>query len=97
MAGNGRPRIGGGKFAIASLSSTAIDVKSARGFYISTDVDAWVTVRDNNTVINPMDGTNSTFIRGGQNYGPLDIMGGVDKFIHVAGAGVAGNVWVTIL
>lgn len=92
-----RPRIGGGKITLAADTSVAVNVSRGRGYYISADVDCWVTTSDNNTVINPMTAANATMIRGGQNYGPFGTMGGVDNYVHVAGVGVTGNAWITVL
>lgn len=78
-----------------SLSSIAVPVGSARGFKFLPNVDAWVYLSPSNTVIPSLDAV-GTICPGGYII-EFDVMAGFDKYIHVAGNGVTGLGYITLV
>lgn len=78
-----------------SFSSLSVPVGNAKGFKFLGNVDCWVYLSETNTVIPSLDAV-GTICAGGYTY-EFDIMPGFDKFIHVAGNGVTGNCYITLV
>lgn len=91
----GRPRQGPPAVTLSSYSSTPVDVSSARGFYIVSDVDTWMVIAETDTVI-PSTEETGTLIAANHLYGPFDLLAGFDKYLHLAGDGVTGEAIVTV-
>ena len=80
----------------ADGTSTAVPVGSAKGFWIVVDGAARVAVRSTDTPVT-LDDTNSAALASGMLYGTFQLMGGPDKFIHVAGVGGTPVATITLV
>jgi hypothetical protein len=95
----GRPIGGGDGSVVAAADATGSFVaipSHATGFWVFSDADAFIDVRDNDDA-DDLEDTNAAAIAGEHLYGPFTVQGGVDKFIAVSGRGAAAGVVITFV
>lgn len=87
MAITSRPAFIGQKVTTTSGVSQAFAIPAgSQGFWLNMSAAGFVLVSGNNTVINPMNATNSDPVAAGL-YGPFVFSQGQDRYVHVGGDG----------
>lgn len=77
-------------------AGTIVSIGGAKGMYVHGSAPFRLKVTGNNTGIGASMATQGSLFVGGFLYGPF-YFGGMDSHIHVAGAGGASNVTITLV